>query len=72
MSFFLCAFICDLHKASFWKLCRINVNIFINAYAVVGHNAKAGDFCQIDCNSAVATNAVVPDKTKVESCTLYK
>lgn len=44
---------------------------FICAGAVVNHNAVVGEFCQIDCNAVVACGAVVPNKKKVESCTVW-
>lgn len=45
---------------------------FICAGAVVNHNALVGEFCQIDCNAVVAMGAEVPEKMKVESCTVFK
>ena len=43
----------------------------INAGIVVNHNSKINDYCQIDCNAVVAASAVVPENTKVISCTVW-
>ena len=44
----------------------------ICAGAVVNHDADVRSFCQIDCNAVVESGAIVPPKTKVESCTVYR
>lgn len=42
------------------------------AGCVVNHNAHVMTACQIDCNAVVASNAVVPEGTKVPSGTVYE
>lgn len=44
---------------------------FICAGAVVNHDSKVGEFCQIDCNSVVAMGSEVPCKMKINSCTVF-
>lgn len=39
---------------------------------VLNHNSHILPVCQIDCNAVVASNAVVPEGTKVPSCTVYE
>lgn len=41
------------------------------AGCVVNHNAHVMPCCQIDCNAVVASNAVVPEGTKVHSGTVF-
>lgn len=43
---------------------------FICAGSVVNHNAIVKKFSQIDCNAVV--KGIVPEETKVESCTEWK
>lgn len=42
------------------------------AGCVVNHNARVMPVCQIDCNAVVASNAVVPEGTKVRSGTVHE
>ena len=42
------------------------------AGCVVNHNAHVMPVCQIDCNAVVASNAAVPEGTKVPSGTVYE
>lgn len=42
------------------------------AGCVVNHNAHVMPICQIDCNAVVASNAIVPEGTKVLSGTVYE
>ena len=42
------------------------------AGCVVNHNAHVMTCCQIDCNAVVASNAVVPEGTKVCSGTVFQ
>jgi acetyltransferase-like isoleucine patch superfamily enzyme len=42
------------------------------AGCVVNHNAHIMPVCQIDCNAVVASNAVVPEGTKVHSGSVYE
>lgn len=42
------------------------------AGCVVNHNAHVMACCQIDCNAVVASNAIVPEGTKVRSGTVYE
>ena len=44
----------------------------ICAGCVVNHNAHVMPVCQVDCNAVVASNAVVPQGTKVFSGTVYE
>ena len=41
------------------------------AGCVVNHNAHVMAVCQIDCNAVVASNATVPEGTKVQSGTVF-
>ena len=41
------------------------------AGCVVNHNSVVGGCCQIDCNAVVASNAHVPEGTKVPSGTVF-
>ena len=43
----------------------------VNAGSVVNHNSRICDYCQIDCNAVVASDAVVPENTKVSSCIVW-
>lgn len=45
---------------------------FLCAGAIVNHDAVVQAFCQIDCNAVVESASVVPEGTKVESCTMHK
>jgi acetyltransferase-like isoleucine patch superfamily enzyme len=51
---------------------KIGVCSFISSGAVIRHNATVGAYCHCDCNSVVASTAVVPDCYKVEILTSYK
>ena len=51
---------------------RIDKSSLINAGSVINHNSIVSEYCQIDCNAVVAADAVVPSKTKVASCTVWK
>ena len=63
--------------------CVIEANTTINAHATIGkasfvcagavinHDAFVGKYCQIDCNAVVASGAAVPDKTKVQSLSVW-
>lgn len=42
------------------------------AGCVVNHNAHIMQVCQVDCNAVVASNAIVPEETKVFSCTVFE
>lgn len=42
------------------------------AGCVINHNSRIMPGCQIDCNAVVASGAVVPEGTKVHSCTVYE
>ena len=47
---------------------KIKRGAFINAGAVVNHNAIVNEFCQIDCNAVVGTNAEVPAGMHLNYC----
>ncbi|MDD2981588.1 MAG: hypothetical protein PHN80_16690 [Hespellia sp.] len=49
----------------------IEAGSFICAGAVVNHNSVVKKFSQIDCNAVVAAKAIVPEGTKVYSCTVW-
>lgn len=51
---------------------EVSVGTIVSSCAVVRHNAFVGDVCHIDCNAVVMSGSVVPAKTKVEACTIYK
>ena len=51
---------------------EVSVGTIVSSGAVVRHNAFVGDVCHIDCNAVVMSGSVVPAKTKVEACTIYK
>lgn len=42
------------------------------AGCVVNHNAHVMECCQIDCGAVVASNAIVPEGTKVQSGTVFE
>lgn len=44
---------------------------FIASGAIIRHNATVGEFCHIDCNAVVQTDAVVPPATKVPCNSVY-
>jgi tetrahydrodipicolinate N-succinyltransferase len=50
---------------------RIGKGTYVCAGAVVNHNAVIGEYCPIDCNALFASRAVVTEKTKVTSCTVW-
>lgn len=50
---------------------HIGRSSFICAGSVVNHDAHVGHFCQIDCNAVVTSGSIVPDKTKVPSCSVW-
>ena len=64
------------------KSCVIEAGVIINSYSVIkegslicagsiiNHNAIINEYCQVDCNAVV--KGVVPNKTKIESCTVWK
>jgi lipopolysaccharide/colanic/teichoic acid biosynthesis glycosyltransferase len=41
------------------------------AEAVVNHDASICKCSQIDCNAVVAAGAIVSEKTKIQSCTVW-
>lgn len=50
----------------------VAIGSIISSGAVVRHNAFVGDACHVDCNAVVMSGSVVPAKTKVEACTVYR
>ena len=50
---------------------RIGKGSYVCVGSIVNHDAVIGEYCQIDCNAVVASRAVVPEKTKVTSCTVW-
>ena len=50
----------------------VAVGSIISSGAVVRHNASVGDGCHIDCNAVVMSGSVVPTKTKVNACEVYR
>lgn len=50
----------------------VEIGGLICAGCVVNHNAHIMPVCQIDCNAVVASNAIVPEGTKVPSGTVYE
>lgn len=50
---------------------KIMKSSYICAGAVVNHDAVVSSYCQIDCNAVVASGTSVPEKTKVQSCTVW-
>lgn len=50
---------------------RIGRGTYVCAGAVVNHDASICECCQIDCNAVVAVGAIVPEKTKIQSCTVW-
>lgn len=49
----------------------VEVGGLLCAGCVVNHNAHVMPGCQIECNAVVASNAVVPEGTKVHSCLVF-
>ena len=58
-------------QAVFHTEAKLGRGCFVNAGAVVNHNSIVESYCQIDCNAVVAARAIVPQKTKVASCTVW-
>lgn len=50
----------------------VAIGSIISSGAVVRHNAFVGDVCHVDCNAVVMSGGIVPAKTKVEACTVYR
>ena len=50
----------------------VAIGSIISSGAVVRHNAFVGDACHVDCNAVVMSGSIVPAKTKVEACTVYR
>lgn len=50
----------------------VEMGCLLCAGCVVNHNAHLMSCCQIDCNATVASNAVVPEETKVASGTVFE
>lgn len=44
---------------------------YICAGAVVNHNAIVSEFCQVDCNAVVMAGKVLPEGTKLPSCSVF-
>ena len=71
------------NSASISDFCVIEANVVINtnahigeasyvcAGAVVNYDAYVGSLCQIDCNAVVTSGSIVPDKTKIQSCSVW-
>ena len=51
---------------------EVGMGTLLCAGCVVNHNACVSLCCQIDCNAVVAANAVVPEGTKVQSCSVFE
>ncbi len=51
---------------------KVGDSCFVCAGAVVNHDAVVENYCQIDCNAVVESKARVKEKTKVESCSVYR
>ena len=43
----------------------------ISANSVVDHDATVGNYCHVNAGGVVAAGSVVPDKTKVDCCTVW-
>ena len=51
---------------------EVGMGALLCAGCVVNHNAYVLPGCQIDCNAVVAAGAVVPEGTKVQSCSVFE
>lgn len=49
----------------------ISCGCIVSSGAVIRHNSFVGDVCHIDCNAVVMSGCEVPEKTKVEACSVY-
>lgn len=54
------------------SMASIEFGCIISAGAVVNHASTCKEGVHIDCNAVVSGNRVVPAKTKLESCQVYK
>ena len=50
----------------------VSVGCIVSSGAVVRHNAVVEDGCHLDCNSVAMSGSVVPTKTKVNACEVYR
>lgn len=50
----------------------VSVGCIVSSGAVVRHNAVLEDGCHLDCNSVAMSGSVVPTKTKVNACEVYR
>ena len=50
----------------------VAVGCIVSSGAVIRHNAFVGDVCHIDCNAVVMSGSIVPAKTKIEACSVYR
>lgn len=50
---------------------EIGLATFVMSNAVVGHNSKVGNYCQLKYNSTIVDSSAVPDNTKVEYNTVW-
>ena len=50
----------------------VAVGCIISSGAVIRHNAFVGDVCHVDCNAVVMSGSIVPAKTKIEACSVYR
>jgi UDP-3-O-[3-hydroxymyristoyl] glucosamine N-acyltransferase len=50
----------------------VAIGSIISSGAVVRHNAFVGDVCHVDCNAVVMSGSIVPAKTKIEACSVYR
>lgn len=49
----------------------VGTGCILNAGSVINHNGVVGAYSQVDCNAVVAARKMVPEKTKVLSCTVW-
>lgn len=52
--------------------CVISKACIISVGAVVNHFSKCCPFVHVDCNAVIEGESIVPEKTKITSCTVYK
>jgi len=50
---------------------RTGKGTYVCVGAMVNHDASICKCSQIDCNAVVAAGAVVSEKTKIQSCTVW-
>lgn len=44
---------------------------FVCSGSVVNHDAIVESYSQVDCNAVIASGTIVPQRTKVDSCTVW-